>query len=383
MSGAASYIADIKNRRLGGLGNFLDESAAKGYVPKGMKEILPHLEALPDECEQQILDALEDVMYTWAQNVNDNNIGLFFKYADFYVESCGEDFVKAGKSYEGFHIYCVENSGCILPEKYSEPNEFYLLAAENYLQEGALRADDVIKKIRNRISRNDGPLWVRYKHCYSQIQDVQRNYGSASFSYLSTLRDAESMGILLDAESRHGILNSAAICAILDKHGPPRDAVLKEILSHEASGEIPVAGILSKICAEQLLTLRDRNHFERGLATQHLATGADGRSFVENAFIRHNVSVVSSIYKNVSLKTMADILGVQSETDAEEVITEMITKQGLKAIIDGVGRTVEFNAGQSSLETWEEHIMEFCTELENLCDEVQKHREVHYAMQTK
>lgn len=368
------YLDDVKDGNLRGLQNFLDGCCQNESMPKGLDLLLPVLTGLDGEHDSNVIEALEDFVHYWARNMTENKIELFYQFADLYVDRTETDFKKAGKAFENLHINVAENSGCVIPSKYNV-DEFYLFAAENYLQEGEFRADDCLKRIRNRITRKDKLLFIRYKFCSSELQNLQRNYGGASYCYLSTLRDADALAVELNPESQNVSLNNAAVCAILDKHGPPREAILKEIQAHPLSQEIPVSNILNKVCNKQLCTPKDRKQFETDLAPQHLAIGADGRTFVENAFIRHNVSVVSSVYKNVSLKTMAHILGVEDEIAAQEVITEMITKQGLKAIIDGVGMTVEFNPEESILCTWEDQIMEFCTELEVLSSDIQRAKE--------
>lgn len=364
--------AAIADNNWGKLQSIFDEMVENGYVRwKDMAAILPKLQEIDADHDDQVLKALKGVLYFWAENMSDDGVKAFLACSDHYIELTDEDYGKAGRAYESLHIHVIENSGCVAPEG-TDPDEYWLLAAECYLKAESMRADECLKKLRNRVKREDGTKWIRFKSAQSRVQDRSRRYGGASYAYLSTLKDAESLNIDLDVESKTLTLNNAAICAILDKHGPPRTAVLKEIKSHPLSDTIPVSNILSKVSNNEIVTPKEVKTFEKGLAEHHRAKMPDGRTIVQNAMIRHNISVVASIYKRVSLKTMASILGVAQETDAERVITEMINKEGLKAIIDGVDGTIEFNPDDSALIEWEDQISEFCKELDLLCNDIDR-----------
>jgi len=355
------------------LKDILDGYEENGFVNgKEMAEILPLLQEVDEDYDEDVLNAMKGVMYFWAQNMGDDaSVAVFLKCADHYIELTDEDYGKAGRAYENLHIHVVEHSGCIAPQD-TDPDEYWLLAAECYLKDQNMRADECLKKLRNRVTREDGLKWIRYKSAQSRVQDRSRRYGGASYAYLSTLKDAESLNIDLDMESKTLTLNNAAICAILDKHGPPRTAVLQEIKAHPMSDTIPVSNILSKVSNNEIVSPKEVKAFEAGLAEHHRAMMPDGKTIVQNAMIRHNISVVSSIYKRVSMNTMASILGVDDEEQAENVITEMINKEGLKAIIDGVDGTIEFNPDDSALIEWEDQIAAFCNELDLLCIEIDR-----------
>jgi len=362
----------LKSKDWHGLQNIFDDMVENASVNRrDMEKILPKLQELDEDHDEQILKALKGVLYFWAENMTDDAVKVFLQCADHYIELTDEDYGKAGRAYESLHIHVVENSGCVAPEG-TDPDEYWLLAAECYLKAESMRADECLKKLRNRVRREDGAKWIRFKSAQSRVQDRSRRYGGASYAYLSTLKDAESLNIDLDVESKTLTLNNAAICAILDKHGPPRTAVLKEIKLHPLSDTIPVSNILSKVNNNEIVTPKEVKTFEKGLAEHHRAKMPDGRTIVQNAMIRHNISVVASIYKRVSLKTMATIMGVAQETDAERVITEMINKEGLKAILDGVDGTIEFNPEDSALIEWEDQIFEFCQELDLLCNAIDR-----------
>lgn len=348
--------------------DMVDAGSVKG---KDMAKILPILQDLQADCDEKVLAAMKPVLFFWADNMSDEGVKTFLACADHYIELTDEDYGRAGRSYESLHIHVIENSGCVAPEG-TDPDEYWLLAAECYLKAESMRADECLKKLRNRVKRVDGTKWIRFKSAQSRVQDRSRRYGGASYAYLSTLKDAESLNIDLDVLSKTMTLNNAAICAILDKHGPPRTAVLQEIKLHPLSDTIPVSNILSKVSNNEIVTPKEVKLFESGLAEHHRAKMPDGRTIVQNAMIRHNISVVASIYKRVSLKTMASILGVKEEKDAEHVITEMINKEGLKAIIDGVDGTIEFNPDDSKLIDWEDQIYEFCKEFDLLCNEIDR-----------
>jgi hypothetical protein len=303
--------------------------------------------------------------------MSDEGVPTFLKYAEHCVELTDEDYKKAGKFYERFHIYLCEESGCVIPED-ADLDNYYLLAAENYMRVGDLSgAEPVVSKIKNRIKRSDAEKWIRFKSLQSRIQDQHRRYGGASFAYLSTLKDADALGMELDADDIRETLQKAAVCAALDKHGPPMTAVLKEIVSHPQFDNIALAAVTAKFANNQLLSPLDKKTLIQIAGEHHNALMASGNTIIDDAFIRHNISVMSSIYKRVNLQTLTEILGMSRTAQAEKIVSDMINKEGLKAIIDGVAGTVEFNPDDSKLISWEDQIFEFCNELETLCHDIQ------------
>lgn len=352
-----------------------DAGAVKWKV---LDEVFPELEACSvneegeavTDYDEPVLNALEGLMYFWCKNMTDAGVPTFLKYADHCIELTDEDFEKAGKFYENLHIFVCEESGCVIPETV-DPTEYYLLAAENYMRDGSLRAEGVLTKIKNRIKRSNAEKWVRFKSLQSRIQDSHRRYGGASYAYLSTLKDAEALGMELGAEDIMATLQNAAVCAMLDKHGPPRTAVLQEIVSHPHFDNIALAGVTTKFANNQLLSPQDKKTLIQIADDHHNALMASGHTIIDDAFIRQNISVVSSIYKRVNLQTLTEILGMTRTTQAETIVSDMINKEGLKAIIDGVAGTVEFNPDDSKLISWEDHIAEFCNELETLCHDIE------------
>jgi len=346
---------------------------------KELKTFMGLLKDLDPETDPQIILCLEDLVYSWAQNMQsrDKEMAIFLQYADHFVEllQSEDEFVKAGKAMERLHIHLLEEGGYLFPENVI-PDLFYVRAAEYYLKGESMMADQVMGKVRNRIRKSDGQIWIRYKSCQSRLMDSQRKYGGASYAYLGTLRDADSLGITLDDEAKIMTVQNASVCAILDKHSPSRTAILKDLSVMPEFNQMvaPVRDMLRKMLNKEIVTPQDKSRFAGCIGDHHKALEADGRTIVENSIIRHNVSVVSSIYKHVSLQTMAEILGMRNEQDAENVITEMIIGENLRAIIDGVGKHVEFNPGKSLLEDWEEQIIEFCNELDTLCGDIDRVR---------
>eukprot|EP00494_Astrolonche_serrata_P023803 UN24061 len=237
-------------------------------------------------------------MHWWAKNVDEKSAELFFKYADFFVElyKGDDEMVKAGKAIENLPLYVMDNASFLLPEDIKSSEEFHIEAAEYYLEAGSLRADQVINRVRNSVRRTheQALLWIRFKSAQARLADQHRRYGTAAYNYLSVLKDAEALDVPLEQESKIQALTNAAVCAILDKHGPSRTSILADICSHYLASSVHCSSILQKITNGEIVAISDQKLFEQNLQKHHLGTMADGRTIVENAMIRHNVSVVSA-----------------------------------------------------------------------------------------
>jgi COP9 signalosome complex subunit 4 len=102
--------------------------------------------------------------------------------------------------------------------------------AESYVTKSSQIVDDV----------EDTDLKLKFKFCFAQIQDSNKEFLKASRLYY------ELSHRLLESE-QEGALKSSMICAILSRAGPQRSRMLATLFSDERCSKVDIFSIMEKM----------------------------------------------------------------------------------------------------------------------------------------
>jgi len=108
--------------------------------------------------------------------------------------------------------------------------------AESYISKSAQLVDEV----------EDTNLKLKYKYCFAQIQDSNKQFLKASRLYYDLSHR------LVETE-QEGALKSSMICAILSRAGPQRSRMLATLFSDERCAQIDVFSVMEKMYLGRIL----------------------------------------------------------------------------------------------------------------------------------
>lgn len=211
-----------------------------------------------------------------------------------------------------------------------------------------IRADDDVNAERFIRRANDyvhahadRALLIGFRAARAQIQDAKRKYLEASLAYLDILRSVVAGEVAPDELAL--FTEKAAICAVLSPAGPQRQRLMGSILRSEYAAAIPpaVLSLLERMASARFLTPADVCAFEARLQPHQTATDSEGATAMRRAMVEHNMLAASLLFKNIRLRALAGLLGVD-EAGAERVAATMIKERRLAACIDQVDGFLDF-----------------------------------------
>ncbi|CAJ0569113.1 unnamed protein product, partial [Mesorhabditis spiculigera] len=227
--------------------------------------------------------------------------------------------------------------------------EMYLRMGRLYLEGDAV---DDAEASANRASllqaeAKDEKLNVQHKALMARVNDRRGRFIEAA-----------------QRDQKHA-LTAAMTCTILAPPGNSRTRLLGTLRKEEGARLIPCYNLLEKLFLERLIKVDELAEFERTLTPwqQHDEKGAP---IIRGVMVEHNMTAAGQVYSNISLKTLASLLGV-NELEAEKVAARMIASDRLNGTIDQIDQIVVFN-GKTPIEEWDDQIEIFCRQVERTAE---------------
>eukprot|EP00930_Biecheleria_cincta_P101928 TRINITY_DN93579_c0_g1_i1.p1 TRINITY_DN93579_c0_g1~~TRINITY_DN93579_c0_g1_i1.p1 ORF type:complete len:429 (-),score=81.96 TRINITY_DN93579_c0_g1_i1:47-1180(-) len=249
-------------------------------------------------------------------------------------------------------------------EKYVRIAELYLedddtVAADTFCSRAAMVMHEV----------NDTPLNLRYRVCHARVLDSKRKFLEAASKYCDISQ--QTFGGQICEEDLLQLLRCAVTCAILAPAGPQRSRILALLCKDDRIRSVEHFEILQKMFMERLIRGSEVQKFEESLLPHQKASGPDGSTVLERAVLQHNVLAASRVYKNMRLPELGRLLEVSPDR-AERIAAKMIAEQRLKGYIQQRSNVIHFDGGDETLEQWDRHIRNVCTQVNSVLTKVKE-----------
>lgn len=278
--------------------------------------------------------------------------------------------ILGGMRMEEDGVYCMSPA---------EKCDVYVKIAECFLAEDLIaESDSAVTKAGGVVESIQKPeehmgLILRYKSTYARVLDANRKFLQAAQRYHDLSLSSTDQ---IEAEDLLTMLGRAATCAILAPSGPQRHRVLGHIYKDTRLEQLNSidefsthARILEKNYCHQLLRKEELTKFEESLAPHQRATMGDGLTILERGVVEHNMIAVSSLYKSIYVKELANILGVDVRK-AEKTASSMILDGSLNGSIDQMEGLLEFHTEETPQAFKDGSITNFCIELNRVADSI-------------
>ncbi|CAK7568003.1 MAG: hypothetical protein SEPTF4163_005981 [Sporothrix epigloea] len=254
----------------------------------------------------------------------------------------------------------------------------------DYLEvDDSTAAESYLNKLKGVIfDVQDPELNLHFKLSQARINDAKREFLAASTAYHEI-----SYSPAIAEEERLHTLSMAIKCAVLAPAGPTRSRVLGRLYKDDrATVLVDDFSVLEKMFLNRLLSSVEIEKFSESLQPHQLATTADGSTVLAKAVIEHNLLGVSLLYRNIPLKSLANLLG-QDVTKAEETTARMIEQGRLLGRIDQIERLVYFEGYEASgemgnglaeiatdteLRQWDANVQSLSEEVESISNALQQ-----------
>ncbi|ODQ65061.1 hypothetical protein NADFUDRAFT_83157 [Nadsonia fulvescens var. elongata DSM 6958] len=280
------------------------------------------------------------------------------KLANIYESQ--KEWLQAAKILQGA---TMESGQRVIPDDYKFKT--YIRITKNLLEDGdTVSAETYLNRSSLLLPRiNDKELKLQYKILSAKILDYKRKFLEAAQRYHEL-----SHGSSVDANDKIQCLQAAIICAILAPAGPARSRFLSTIYKDDRSPSLSHSfELLEQIHHNRIIPAEDIKKFESYLQPHHIAKLSKGITVVSKAFIEHNLLAVSSIYANIGLDRLGNLLGLDPE-DAESFAGTMISQNRLSGAIDQIDRVIIFEQGTclDTLENWDNNVSNICVQLDDI-----------------
>eukprot|EP01080_Neovahlkampfia_damariscottae_P007007 gene7007-11172_t len=226
--------------------------------------------------------------------------------------------------------------------------------AESYVTKSAQLVDDV----------DDTNLKMKYKYCFAQIQDSNKQFLKASRLYYDLSHR------LVESEQQ-GSLKSSMICAILSKAGPQRSRMLSTLFSDERCSEIDIFSIMEKMFLGRILKTEEVKIIEKQLQGHQNSYVDDDTTVLQKAVMEHNLLSASNVYKNITFEELGKLLGISAHK-AEQMASKMILEDRMKGKIDQIDGIIQFEDDDQNLLLWDKKIEKLCRSVSTLSEKIQK-----------
>jgi COP9 signalosome complex subunit 4 len=248
--------------------------------------------------------------------------------------------------------------------------------AECFLEEDeTVEADAAVTKAGTVVENITEPdqhmaLILRYKSTYARVLDANRKFLQAASRYHDLSQSATA---LIDADDLLQLLGRAATCAILAPSGAQKHRVLGLVYQDDRLHQLDAISslethstLVTKMYCSQVIRPAEVVQFEASLSEHQKALRGDGYSIVERSVMEHNMIAVSRLYKSIYLVELSKLLG--NNIKVEKMAAEMIMEGSLHGEIDQVDGILHFS--KDDTDAWNRGIMSFCTELNNVTDNI-------------
>lgn len=121
--------------------------------------------------------------------------------------------------------------------------------------------------------------------------------------------------------------------------------MLSLLYSDSRSKQLRNYDMLERMYLERIIRQDEMKKFESMLQPHQKADTSNKRTILHNSCIEHNILACSKLYLNISLEQLSKILGITVD-EAERVAADMIEQGRLKAALDQVDGSIEFQDGQ-------------------------------------
>ena len=241
--------------------------------------------------------------------------------------------------------------------------------AENWFSEDdAVNAEIFINKATHVIlDVEDEDINNRYRYCKAKVFDAKRKFVFASQAYYEL---SSQEGDKISEEDKLELLKNSITCAILAPVGTYKSRILTTLTKDERSKNCPNFEMLEKMFNEKVISKKLAESFDETLEEHQKATGSDGNTPLDTAVLEHNISVVSNIYTTISFEGLGTFLGI-SKTNAEKLISKMVTEGRITAMLDQRNEIIEFAKNErEKLSIWNEQIGVLCTDVNTVLSKI-------------
>eukprot|EP00800_Vazella_pourtalesii_P019251 TRINITY_DN6479_c1_g1_i1.p1 TRINITY_DN6479_c1_g1~~TRINITY_DN6479_c1_g1_i1.p1 ORF type:complete len:421 (+),score=3.81 TRINITY_DN6479_c1_g1_i1:25-1263(+) len=251
--------------------------------------------------------------------------------------------------------------------------DIYLQIAELYLDDQLpTKAETYISRAGHLLSEITKPtLLVRYQKCSAGMLDFKRRFLDAARKYLYLSFNPSVHPVDQIFSLRRGI-----VCAILASAGLQRSRILTSFYKDERSLRIPEFIVLEKMYLDRIIHVNELQDFASALLSHQRGPSQDGTSILERAVIEHNLLAISKIYKNISFTELGKLLGI-TPLKAEKIGSQMISERRMLGSIDQINSHLDFK-GSNLLDSWSEHILSICKEVNIVLEMLNKHDHVWF-----
>jgi COP9 signalosome complex subunit 4 len=251
---------------------------------------------------------------------------------------------------------------------------FVKVAQNAYKGGDEVMADRFMKRAGEYVHRAGDPvLLMQWRTLGAVVADSKRRFADAAGAYIAVVREA---GDAVEEAEAVGLLDKAAVCAILAPAGPQRTRLLGALLRDERTARVrpPVHAMLTRVAHERLVPPSEAAAFEGALEPHQRALTSDGTSVVARALVEHNLHAAGRLYSSVTFDRLGELLGV-SPAAAERTAARMVSERRLAAALDQVGGFVDFTAGGGGgaggrLAAWDSGVAEACAGLAGAAEAV-------------
>ncbi|CAD6195644.1 unnamed protein product [Caenorhabditis auriculariae] len=208
-------------------------------------------------------------------------------------------------------------------------------------------------------SKNE-ELVIEHKALQARVLDAKRRFIDAAQRFYEL-----SVVPLLPESDRLTALAKSIICILLAKPGNLRTRLLTTLFKDERAHCLPSFEIVTKMYLHRLINTSELTEFERELQP-HQKFDEDGESILKSVIQEHNITAVSQLYRNISLSTLGELLGISAE-DAEVMAGEMIASERVFGYIDQTDSILHFE-DPNVLQSWDQQIHATCMQVNKVSD---------------
>jgi len=239
-------------------------------------------------------------------------------------------------------------------------------SGENQYASDALRTLQKVANLVNQIE--DEALKVPYQFMYAESLERCGRTTEAANRYMELAFQPPSSAL---SESRRNIaLQNAALLALLSPASPSRSRVLSHLLNDKRFDASPLHDYTMRVVFERMIPRASLDVLLFMLPERmSCSSGPTNSKQVMLRWREHNLMAASRIYKNISLKSLAELLECNEE-EAEELAVRLILNNQLAASVDQENGCVVFNQAQSELALWREQVAHVCQALTDLSDTI-------------
>lgn len=309
-----------------------------------LTQLINSLASAPSEIKVRVGAHLSESLQPQVASFEEQDALVRETLADGYEAE--EDWSAAAKALQGIHLESTQRQVSDVAKV-----QTWVRIVRCFLEDDdTVSAETALNRIKNsnaaaQVLQSSPDLLLHYQLSQARILDSRREFLNASAEYLNVSNNSQ-----VDEADRLSALSAAIRTAILAPAGPQRSRTLNKLYKDERSQETQDYSILENMFLDRLLAPAEVDAFAANLMAHQLAKTADGSTVLSKAVLEHNLIAASHLYENISIESLAGLLGLKDGKDdtaaekAEDYAARMVEQGRLRARIDQIAGVITFES---------------------------------------